>query len=190
MARPSSPDPSHRADGGRLTKRAVLTRWLAEHRPDRIGAVEYQALMEVLEQQTGGVSRGYLRRLLRECGTELDPLVEGVRQEDFDALERSLVALAAAYGEVDGTRREAARRLVIEAKDHARWAARRLRQRADLEREGFGEAQSGEEPSGKSEMVTWMLTWLDNPPLFPEWVKLRRRVAAGREAGTSDDGDA
>jgi hypothetical protein len=24
-------------------------------------------------------------------------------------------------------------------------------------------------------MALWMLTWLENPPLFPQWVRLRRQ---------------
>jgi len=47
---------------------------------------------------------------------------------------------------------------VIEAKDHARWAAR-----------------SAEKRAVKEEMAMWMLTWLENPPLFRDWVALRRR---------------
>ena len=48
---------------------------------------------------------------------------------------------------------------MIEAKDHARWAARNPEKRAE-----------------KQEMALWMLTWLENPPLFPQWVKLRREA--------------
>jgi hypothetical protein len=39
------------------------------------------------------ISAGYLRRLLRSSGVVLHPLVEGVRQEDLESLERSLLAL-------------------------------------------------------------------------------------------------
>jgi hypothetical protein len=51
------------------------------------------------------------------------------------------------------------RRLVIAAKDHARLAARNPEKRAD-----------------KHEMNLWLTTWLENPPVFEEWVLLRHRV--------------
>jgi len=105
------------------------------------------------------VSGSYLRRLLRESGVPLSPLVEGVRQETFDALESSLLNLLNEYESGDVARRGSVRRVVIEAKDHARWAARRPERRAE-----------------KEEMALWMLTWLENPPLFPQWVRLRRQA--------------
>jgi hypothetical protein len=55
------------------------------------------------------------------------------------------------------------RRLVITAKEHARFAARSTR-----------DEQKRVE---KLEMAEWMLVWLENPQVFSEWAKLRRRVA-------------
>jgi len=97
--------------------------------------------------------------LLRESGVPLAPLVEGVRQETFDALESSLLNLLAEYERGDAAAKTSVRRSVIEAKDHARWAARILDKRAE-----------------KQEMALWILTWLENPPLFPQWVRLRREA--------------
>lgn len=134
-------------------KRARLQEWLAQHRPALIGEAEW----EEIRTQMGPVSSGYLRRLLRETGVELAPAVEGVRQEDFDALERTLLALVGEYERGSPSRKAALRRLVIEAKDHARWAARKAEKREE-----------------KEEMRLWMLTWLENPPVFPQWVRLRR----------------
>jgi hypothetical protein len=108
------------------------------------------------------VSESYLRRLLRDSGVPLAPLVEGVRQESFDTLESSLLRLLAEYEPGDAARRTRVRSVVIAAKDHARLAGRIEGKRAE-----------------KEEMVLWMLTWLENPPVFPEWVRLRR--AAGGE---------
>jgi hypothetical protein len=127
--------------------------WLALEHPAEIGEAQWDALRRDLAP----VSRGYLRKLLRETGVPLAPMVEGVRQDDLDMLERSLTALLAEYERGDATRRTDVRRLVIEAKDHARWAAK-----------------SPEKKSQKEEMVLWLLTWLENPPLFPEWARLRR----------------
>lgn len=134
-------------------KRADLARWLERERPARIGEMEWARLHVDL----GPVSGSTLRRLLRESGVPLGPFVDGVRQETFQALESSLLNLLKEYEAGDMERRAAVRRLVIEAKDHARWAARIPEKRA-----------------AKQEMALWMLTWLENPPLFPDWVRLRR----------------
>lgn len=93
-------------------------------------------------------------------------MVEGVRQDSFDQLERTLLALEAEYSPArergDAPRQKACRRLVIEAKDHARWFLRRP-------------AVTEEERREKREMIDWMLVWLENPAIFPEWVRLRRK---------------
>jgi hypothetical protein len=140
-------------------KRADLARWLERQRPARIGEREWAMLRVELDP----ISGSYLRRLLRESGVPLSPLVEGVRQESFDALESSLLNLLAEYESGDMAMRTTIRRLVIESKDHARWAARKSEKRGE-----------------KQEMALWMLTWLENPPLFPQCVKLRRQ-AQGRK---------
>jgi hypothetical protein len=137
-------------------KRAELLRWLERERPARIGESEWAVLLAELS----GISPGYLRRLLRESGVPLGPLVEGVRQETFDALESSLLNLLKEYESSDAARRQSIRRLVIEAKDHARFAARKPERTLE-----------------KEEMALWMLTWLENPPLFPQWVQIRRKIS-------------
>jgi hypothetical protein len=138
-------------------KRAELRDWIEQNRPARIGEQEFEAIRAAL----GPVTGAYLRRLLREAGVELAPLVEGVRQEDFDVLERTLLALLEEYERGSAARKVAVRRLVIEAKDHARFAARKPEKR-----------------EVKEEMKLWMLTWLENPPLFPQWARLRRAARA------------
>jgi hypothetical protein len=52
----------------------------------------------------------------------------------------------------------AVRRLVITAKEHARLAGRNPAKRPD-----------------KEEMILWLTTWLENPPVFREWVAIRRK---------------
>lgn len=132
-----------------------MLEWLAVERPAEIGEAQWDALRRDLAP----ISRSYLRKLLRETGVPLAPLVEGVRQDDFNALERSLTALLHEYEQGGPERRAEIRKLVIEAKDHARWAAK-----------------NPEKKSQKEEMALWILTWLENPPLFPEWAQLRRRA--------------
>jgi len=100
-----------------------------------------------------------LRRALRNCGKPLSSFVEGVRQNTFEELERTLVALGTEYEGSDAERRRSIRDLVITARDHARLAARRAKSAPT-----------------KHEMVLWMNTWLENPGAFPLWVSLRKRT--------------
>jgi hypothetical protein len=145
----------------RRGKSAELERWVDEHRPARIGEAEFARLSESLAP----VSESYLRKLVRECGVPLDAMVEGVRQSTFEELQASLLRLLGEYEQGDAVRRMAVRRLVITAKDHARLAARNPQKRAD-----------------KEEMILWLTTWLENPPLFGDWVRIRRGIGrVGRD---------
>ncbi len=124
-----------------------------------------QQRAEMLRQRLGPVGKALFRGLLRECGVPLSPLVEGVRQDDFAHLERTLLQLAQEYrqagGQADRGRQRLCRRAVIEAKDHARLASRNPR-------------TSREKQLEKEEMVLWMMTWLENPGVFGSWVALRK----------------
>lgn len=101
-----------------------------------------------------GGTQNYLRKLLRNSSARLHPLVEGVRQESFAELERTLLRM----------RDEPPyRRLVLMAKDHARLALR---------------SPKVNRPE-KEEMLLWLTIWLETPALFPEWLALRKRALAG-----------
>ena len=139
-------------------KRKLLSEYLERVKPAVVGAPEWAELSEALAP----IADAYLRRLLRESGARLAPLVEGVRQSDFDELERTLVALSQLYLAGDRETRRVCRRAVIEAKQHARWAARRA---------GPDEAKR----QIKEVMIQWMLVWLENPEVFPAWASLRRK---------------
>jgi len=39
------------------------------------------------------VSERYLRNLLRDAGVSMEPLIEGVRQDSFEHLERTMLGL-------------------------------------------------------------------------------------------------
>jgi hypothetical protein len=140
-------------------RRHELAAWLEREKPAIIGEREWDEVRSLLAP----VSESYLRHLLRDAGVPLTALVEGVRQESFDALEASLLKLLEEYENGDRSRQVLVRRLVIAAKDHARWAARKEEKRPE-----------------KEEMVLWMTTWLENPPLFRDWIQLRRRWMSGR----------
>lgn len=131
-------------------KRSELAAWLDREKPARIGEAETGRIRQALDP----ISDSYLRKLLLECGVPLAPMVQGVRQSNLDELESSLVALLDEYEASDATRRQAIRRMIITAKDHARFAARKNPE--------------------KVEMILWMTTWLENPPIFRGWVHLRR----------------
>jgi hypothetical protein len=118
-----------------------------------------------LRAELPAMSDRMYRDLLRDCGLPLSPLVEGVRQDDFVHLERTLLLLAQEYEQGDLARRKQVRSAVIEAKNHARLAA-------------ANEKVSGEKRAEKDEMVLWTLTWLENPSIFELWVGLRKAQTA------------
>lgn len=137
------------------TKRNLLDQWLADKRPRVID----EELLEEIRQSLAPVSPSYLRRLIRDCGYPATPLVEGVRQSDLAELERTLVGLQKIYQQPDAKSKQAARRLVLEAKQHARLAL------------GRGKLE-------KQEAITWMTVWLENPGLFETWAQLRKSALA------------
>lgn len=100
--------------------------------------------------------------MLRQTGIPLAPMVEGVRQDSLESLDRTLLNLLDEYETAqqagDSRRQHEIRRLVILAKDHAKMAAR---------------AAQGTRQRDKIEMVLRMLTWLENPGVFRQWIRLR-----------------
>ena len=147
-------------------KRAVTSRlreYLSRRKPGRISEQEWADI----QRRFAPASPAYLRRLLREAGVPLAPLVEGIRQENLEQLERTLLAVGKEYATAaaagDLFRKAEGRRLVIEAKTHARFA--------------LGRATAPAAKQLKREMIEWMLVWLQDPASFPVWVKLRKRAA-------------
>ena len=106
-----------------------------------------------------------MRRLVADAGIAVEAPFGGVRQKTFEELERSLLEMEEVYTRAsdagDRTRAQQCRNAVIQAKDHARLAAR-------------GAKTSPEKKAQKEEMIQWMLVWLENPGIFPAWVKLRK----------------
>jgi hypothetical protein len=138
------------------SKRSLLENYLAEANPATVTEADWREIRDRLAP----ISEGYLRQLLRASGRPLAPLVDGVRQESFGQLRASLITLAEVYAASDPETARRSRRLVIEAKDHARWAARSPK-------------IAPEKKAEKEEMMAWMLTWLENPGVFSAWVHLR-----------------
>ena len=141
----------------------MLAQWLRENRPARIGDAEQRQIRDLLAP----TSDSYLRRLLRSCGVPLEPLVEGVRQDNYEDLERTLLALGEIYERAsergDRGLATSVRREVLTAKEHARLAARSRRASAEVQ-------------PLTQEMISWMTVWLEDPALYPAWLRLRKRV--------------
>jgi hypothetical protein len=141
------------------SKKAKALAWLQGRNPPRVEetlAFEFAAALPDVPPKT-------LRQALIESGLPLAPLIEGVRQDSFDHLERTLATLSAEYEHADDARRRQVRAVVITARQHADWNARnpRLEETRRVQ---------------KQEMLLWIRTWLENPPLFTAWVELRKRT--------------
>ena len=143
------------------SRRRKLADYLARTQPALISATEWNELRAELAP----VPDRTLRQLLRDCGVPLAPEIEGIRQDSFVELERTLLAVLADYGQGDSQCRQLCRNVVITAKDHARLALRRLPQEDPRRRD-------------KEEMILWMLTWLENPGVFADWLALRKKMLA------------
>ena len=126
-----------------------------------------EALWHDLLRRLAPVSESYLRELLLQTGLPVEPPYAGIRQHTFEELEHSLGEMLRVYREATaGGNRERARycrRLVIGAKDRAKFLARNP---------GTEAAKQAE----KQEMAQWMLVWLENPEVFPAWLEVRKQV--------------
>ena len=147
---------------GNKSKKTRLRKYLSERNLTAIAEREWREILERLAP----VSESYLRRLLADSGIPVEQPFGGVRQKSFEELERSLLEMEQIYtraqNEGDRGRAQLCRNIVIQAKDHARLAAR-------------GPKTSLEKKMEKEEMVQWMLVWLENPGIFQAWVKLRKQ---------------
>jgi phage terminase large subunit-like protein len=118
-------------------------------------------LAEEIRQAIGPITASRLKHLLRDSGQALAPLVEGVRQESAESLERTLRALSDLYETGTLEERSRCRGEVIEARQHALWALAKL---------------EGEPRREREEMRATMLVWLENPALFRSWADARRQL--------------
>jgi len=144
-----------------MSKKARLGEYLAAKRLTRVAESDWRDLLALLQP----ITRSYLRRLLAQSGLPVQAPFGGVHQKSLEELEQSLIEMEEVYARAksEGNRERAdqCRRAVIEAKDHARLSLR-------------SPSTSSEKKALKQEMVEWMLVWLENPGVFPAWVKLRR----------------
>jgi hypothetical protein len=126
-----------------------------------------------LRERLAPISDAYLQKLVRASAIPMDPVVEGVRQDSFEELERTLTGIGEAYAKAlesgDTARAASCRQAVITSKEHAHLAARRR-------------GVAPETRAFKAEMAAWMLLWLENPAIFPTWLSLRKKK--GQPAGS------
>jgi hypothetical protein len=146
---------------GNKSKKKRLSEYLDQRNLTAITERDWRGLIE----QLAPISESYLRRLLVETGIPVEQPFGGIRQQDFAGLEQSLLEMEQVYRcateSGDRARAQRCRNAVIQAKDHARLSARSPK-------------TSREKKSRKEEMIQWMLVWLENPGIFPAWVKLRK----------------
>src|SRR5262249_12565862 len=107
------------------------------------------------------ISESYLRQLLRHSGVPLSPVVDGVHQSNLAELETTLLRLLDEYEAGNPPYRATIRRVVITAKQHARLALTKA---------------ATESRALKQETLPWIATWLENPSVFREWLKLRKQA--------------
>ena len=146
---------------GNKSKKTQLGEFLARRKLGEIRETEWRELVALLSP----ISESYLRKLLEENNISVEPPFGGVRQKTFGELEQSLLDFERVYTVAkesgDRDRAQLCRSVVIQAKDHARLAAR-------------SPNTAQEKKAVKEEMIQWMLVWLENPGVFPAWVRLRR----------------
>jgi len=131
-----------------VTKKQRVLDFAAARGWTSIGEAEWNELKAALPD----VSETTIRR----AGIPIAQPWRGVVQHTLDELELSLRELSDVYAVRPDLRRYC-RAQVIAAKDRARWALR-----------------SAEGRRLKTEMVDWMLVWLDDPAMFPAWAGIRR----------------
>lgn len=150
-------------------RKQALREFLAARRISSIGEAEWlEALRELAP-----ISESYLRDLLRATGLPFAQPYAGIRQSSFAELENDLREMLQIYqdrlaaGDRQGARY--CRRQVIAAKDRARFVA-----------------QSPKTTPGKKaqkeEMAQWLLVWLENPGVFPDWVEIRKRYSSATDS--------
>jgi hypothetical protein len=162
-------------DAARKPVKRRLREYLEAAHPAAIDEEVWKGLLARLAP----VSESYLRDLLRATGLPFEQPWAGVNQHSFEDLDRSLRELGRVYGQTaaagDRQRARYIRRLVIGARERARFAARNPR-------------TVPEKKNRKEEMAAWMLVWLENPEVFPAWADARRRVLNETESAGENRG--
>lgn len=139
----------------KATKRQQFDKLLQDHSWVAIHAADWDLLRRSFSESS-------LREWLAEAGIAVDQPFRGVETKTLEALEASLAAMSELYA-LTPEARKVCRATVIAAKDRTRFASRNPK--VDPLKRAL-----------KTEMVEWMLIWLDDPAMFPTWAGIRMKV--------------
>jgi hypothetical protein len=140
------------------TKKSRIREYAASRGWSLIGEAEWMELRASLPDISEASARG--------SGIAIAQPWLGVVQHSLDDLRDSLLELSKVYTERPDLQRYC-RDQVITAKDRAR-------------------GMSAKKPV-KTEMVEWMLVWLDDPSVCPQWVQIRIGVKNATSAAMSEE---
>lgn len=137
----------------KITKKQRLLDFAAARGWIRIGESEWNELRHTLPDVSASV--------IQQSGLPVDAPWCGVHQHTFEELEKSLCEFSAIY-ESRPDLRQFSRQQVIAAKDRAKFLAAR-------------DTIDAETRARKAAMAEWMLIWLGDPALFPDWLSALKR---------------
>jgi hypothetical protein len=137
----------------KITKKQRVLDFAAARGWTRIGEFEWAELHNALLEVSASV--------IRQAGLPVDAPWSGVHQHTFEDLEKSLRKFSAIY-ESRPDLRQVSRQQVIAAKDRAKFLAAR-------------NTIDDETRARKAAMAEWMLIWLGDPALFPDWLSALKR---------------
>lgn len=162
-----------------LSIKTFIFNYLKENSPPLVDRQVLSAVCREVEralQREKPVSRAYVLDVLSETQVPIDRSLGGLSPDlrdrvhfhDRDAAAMSLTDMTreyeAARASGDKTRAEDCRRAVRKGKDRLKLLLRRT-------------SLSPPKREEKQELLQWFLVWLEAPPLFPDWLELRRRAA-------------
>jgi hypothetical protein len=137
----------------KITKKQRVLDFAAARGWFRIGESEWKELRDALPDISVSV--------MQQAGLFVEAPWCGVYQHTFEDLEKSLREFSAIY-ESRSDLRQFSRQQVIAAKDRAKLLAARNTLDAEIR-------------ARKAAMAEWMLIWLGDPALFPDWLSALKR---------------
>ena len=140
----------------KITKKRRVLDFAAARGWARIGESEWTELRSALPDVSVSV--------IQQAGLVVEAPWCGVHQHTFEDLGKSLCEFSAVY-ESRPDLRQFSRQQVIAAKDRAKFLA--ARETVDAETES----------ARKAAMAEWMLIWLGDPVLFPDWLSALKRTS-------------
>jgi hypothetical protein len=139
----------------KITKKKRVLDFAAASGWGRIGESEWAELRHALPDVSVSV--------IQQAGLVIEAPWCGVHQHTFEDLEKSLCEFSAIYRSRPDLR-PFTRQQVIAAKDRAKFLAART-------------TLDAETRARKAAMAEWMLIWLGDPALFPDWLSALKRTS-------------